>query len=92
VPVDFDADTPYYQQIEDHARGAAGAEIATVDLALSWMKGFSLMLSAQPSCDSDQDDGLLLFEFYFHRRPITLSQLLPKGRHMGFQRTPWQRN
>lgn len=43
MPVDFDADTPYYQQIEDHARGAAGAEIATVDLALSWMKGFSLM-------------------------------------------------
>jgi threonine dehydrogenase-like Zn-dependent dehydrogenase len=37
VPVDFDADTPYYQEIEDHARRAAGAAIATVDLALSWM-------------------------------------------------------
>jgi hypothetical protein len=89
VPVDFDADTPYYPEIEDHARSAAGAAIATVDLALSWMKGFT-DTSAQPSCDSD--DGLLLFEFYCHRRPITLSQLLPKGRHMGLQRTPWQRN
>jgi acetoin utilization deacetylase AcuC-like enzyme len=43
VPTDFDADTPYYPEIEDHARRAAGAAIATVDLALSGRKGFSLM-------------------------------------------------
>jgi acetoin utilization deacetylase AcuC-like enzyme len=43
VPMDFDADTPYYPEIEDHARRAAGAAIATVDLALSGRKGFSLM-------------------------------------------------
>jgi acetoin utilization deacetylase AcuC-like enzyme len=43
VPADFDADTPYYPEIEDHARRAAGAAIATVDLALNGKKGFSLM-------------------------------------------------
>jgi acetoin utilization deacetylase AcuC-like enzyme len=43
VPIDFDADTPYYPEIEEHARRAAGAAIATVDLALSGKKGFSLM-------------------------------------------------
>ena len=33
-PVDFDADTPYYPGIEEHARRAAGAAIGAVDLAL----------------------------------------------------------
>ena len=41
-PVDFDADTPYYPGIEEHARRAAGAAIGSVDLALSGRKGFSL--------------------------------------------------
>jgi acetoin utilization deacetylase AcuC-like enzyme len=41
-PVDFDADTPYYPGIEEHARRAAGAAIGSVDLALSGTKGFSL--------------------------------------------------
>jgi acetoin utilization deacetylase AcuC-like enzyme len=42
-PVDFDADTPFYPGIEDHARCAAGAAIGSVDLALSGKKSFSLM-------------------------------------------------
>jgi acetoin utilization deacetylase AcuC-like enzyme len=41
-PADFDADTPYYPGIEEHARRAAGAAIGTVDLALGGRKGFSL--------------------------------------------------
>ena len=41
-PVDFDADTPYYPGIEEHARRAAGAAIGSVDLALGGRKGFSL--------------------------------------------------
>jgi acetoin utilization deacetylase AcuC-like enzyme len=41
-PVDFDADTPYYPGIEEHARRAAGAAIDSVDLALGGRKGFSL--------------------------------------------------
>jgi acetoin utilization deacetylase AcuC-like enzyme len=41
-PVDFDADTPYYPGIEEHARRAAGAAIGSVDLAIGGRKGFSL--------------------------------------------------
>jgi acetoin utilization deacetylase AcuC-like enzyme len=37
-PVDFDADTPYYPGIEEHARRAAGAAIGSVDLALGGRK------------------------------------------------------
>jgi acetoin utilization deacetylase AcuC-like enzyme len=42
-PVDFDPDTPFYPGIEEHARLAAGAAIASVDLALCGQQGFSLM-------------------------------------------------
>jgi acetoin utilization deacetylase AcuC-like enzyme len=42
-PIDFDGDTPYYPDIEEHARQAAGAAIGAVDLALRGKKGFSLM-------------------------------------------------
>ena len=42
-PIDFDADTPFYPGIEEHAQRAAGAAICSVDLALSGRKGFSLM-------------------------------------------------
>jgi acetoin utilization deacetylase AcuC-like enzyme len=42
-PVDFDADTPYYPGIAEHAFRAAGAAIRSVDLALDGQKGFSLM-------------------------------------------------
>ena len=42
-PIDFDADTPYYPGIEEHARRAAGAAIGSVDLALGGRKGFSLV-------------------------------------------------
>lgn len=42
-PIDFDADTPFYQVIEEHARRAAGAAIGSVDLALRGRESFSLM-------------------------------------------------
>ena len=42
-PIDFDADTPYYPGIDEHARRAAGAAITAVDLALSGKESFSLM-------------------------------------------------
>jgi acetoin utilization deacetylase AcuC-like enzyme len=42
-PVDFDADTPYYPGIEEHARRAAGAAIGAVDMALRGMRAFALM-------------------------------------------------
>ena len=42
-PLDFDADTPYYPGIEEHARRAAGAAIVAVDLALRGRKSFALM-------------------------------------------------
>ena len=42
-PTDFDADTPYYPGIDEHARRAAGAAIISVDLALSGRESFSLM-------------------------------------------------
>lgn len=42
-PIDFDADTPYYPGIDEHARRAAGAAIVAVDLALGGKQTFSLM-------------------------------------------------
>jgi acetoin utilization deacetylase AcuC-like enzyme len=42
-PMDFDADTPYYPGIDEHARRSAGAAIEAVDLALSGRDAFSLM-------------------------------------------------
>jgi len=42
-PLDFDADTPYYPGIEEHARRAAGAAIGAVDIALRGRKAFALM-------------------------------------------------
>jgi acetoin utilization deacetylase AcuC-like enzyme len=42
-PVVFDTDTPFYLEIEAHARRAAGAAIDSADLALAGRKGFSLM-------------------------------------------------
>jgi acetoin utilization deacetylase AcuC-like enzyme len=42
-PIDFDADTRFCLGIEEHARRAAGAAIACVDLALRGRESFSLM-------------------------------------------------
>jgi hypothetical protein len=42
-PIDFDADTPYYPGVDEHARRAAGAAIVAVDLALGGKQTFSLM-------------------------------------------------
>jgi hypothetical protein len=66
--VDFDSDTPYYPEIETHARRAAGAAIGSVDLALSGRKGFCSDASARSSCDSNPGDGILLSELDCDRR------------------------
>ncbi|MFI5355769.1 MAG: histone deacetylase family protein [Opitutales bacterium] len=42
-PVDFDADTPYFPGIGDHARRAVGAATAAASAALGGEKAFSLM-------------------------------------------------
>ena len=42
-PFDFDADTPYFPGIEEHARCAAGAAIVAAELAFRGRKAFSLM-------------------------------------------------
>ncbi|MBV9391885.1 MAG: histone deacetylase [Verrucomicrobia bacterium] len=43
VKADFDSDTPYYEQIEDYARRAAGAAIEVVNQSLAGQRAFSLM-------------------------------------------------
>jgi acetoin utilization deacetylase AcuC-like enzyme len=43
TPPDFDLDTPFYPEIERHARRAAGAAMGCVDLALGGERAFSLM-------------------------------------------------
>lgn len=42
-PVDFDADTPFFAGIGDHARRAVGAACAAAAAALAGQKAFSLM-------------------------------------------------
>lgn len=42
-PPDFDADTPYFEDIADHARRATGSALAATTAALSGEKAFSLM-------------------------------------------------
>jgi acetoin utilization deacetylase AcuC-like enzyme len=42
-PIDFDADTPYHDNILEHARRAAGAATEAVDFALGSEKAFGLM-------------------------------------------------
>ena len=42
-PLDFDADTPYYDEILAHARRAAGAAVGVVDYAFDRKKAFALM-------------------------------------------------
>jgi len=43
VPTDFDADTPYFPGIADHARRSAGGALKALDLAVSGEPAFSLM-------------------------------------------------
>jgi acetoin utilization deacetylase AcuC-like enzyme len=42
-PPDFDDDTPYYPDIDDHARRSVGAALAVMELALAGKKAFALM-------------------------------------------------
>src|SRR3977135_476795 len=42
-PEDFDADTPYHNGIEEHARRAAGGALFAVECALQGDKPFSLL-------------------------------------------------
>ncbi len=43
LPQDFDADTPFFQNIADHARASAAAAITAMKSALAGENGFSLM-------------------------------------------------
>jgi acetoin utilization deacetylase AcuC-like enzyme len=43
IPRDFDADTPYHEDIEGHARAAAGAALDALELARAGETVFSLM-------------------------------------------------
>ena len=83
-PVDFDADTPYYTRIEEHARRAAGAAIGAVDLALCGEKAFRVDAPARPSRDFDRGDGLLLFELDCHRCPLRAGHRLRARCDLGF--------
>lgn len=56
-PADFDADTPYFDGIEDHARRAAGAAIAAAGQARGGEAAFALMRPPGHHATSDQAMG-----------------------------------
>jgi acetoin utilization deacetylase AcuC-like enzyme len=56
-PVDFDADTPFFPGIGDHARRAVGAACAAAEAALAGQKAFSLMRPPGHHATADQAMG-----------------------------------
>jgi acetoin utilization deacetylase AcuC-like enzyme len=56
-PQDFDSDTPYYKDIEQHARRAVGAAMLAVEYALNGNKPFSLLRPPGHHATSDQAMG-----------------------------------
>lgn len=56
-PVDFDADTPFFPGIGNHARRAVGAACAAADTALAGTKAFSLMRPPGHHATADQAMG-----------------------------------
>jgi acetoin utilization deacetylase AcuC-like enzyme len=54
---DFDADTPYFPGVHDHARRAAGAAMAAADAALTGEPAFSLMRPPGHHATADQAMG-----------------------------------
>jgi acetoin utilization deacetylase AcuC-like enzyme len=60
-PIDFDADTPYYDQILEHARRAAGAAVEVVARALEEKKAFSLMRPPGHHATRDRAMGFCYF-------------------------------
>jgi acetoin utilization deacetylase AcuC-like enzyme len=56
-PADFDADTPFFPGIGDHARRAVGAACAAADAAMAGQKAFSLMRPPGHHATADQAMG-----------------------------------
>jgi len=56
-PRDFDADTPFFPGIGDHARRAVGAACAVADAAMAGHKAFSLMRPPGHHATADQAMG-----------------------------------
>jgi acetoin utilization deacetylase AcuC-like enzyme len=56
-PADFDADTPFFPGIGDHARRAVGAACAAADAAMAGAKAFSLMRPPGHHATADQAMG-----------------------------------
>jgi acetoin utilization deacetylase AcuC-like enzyme len=56
-PEDFDADTPFHDGIEEHARRAAGGALLAVESALKGEKPFSLLRPPGHHATSDQAMG-----------------------------------
>ena len=56
-PDDFDADTPFFPGIGDHARRAVGAACAAADAAMAGQKAFSLMRPPGHHATADQAMG-----------------------------------
>ena len=56
-PKDFDADTPYYPKIEEHARRAAGGALLATECALKGEKSFSLLRPPGHHATADQAMG-----------------------------------
>ncbi len=54
---DFDADTPYFSGIAEHARRAVSAALAAADLALAGERAFTLMRPPGHHATSDQAMG-----------------------------------
>jgi len=58
---DFDADTPFYPNIEGHARGSTGAAIGATRLALQGKPAFSLMRPPGHHATRDRAMGFCYF-------------------------------
>jgi acetoin utilization deacetylase AcuC-like enzyme len=74
-PVDFDPDTPYYDQILAHAQRAAGAAIQAVDCALEGDKAFGLMRPPGHHATRDRAMGFC----YLNSIAIAAFHALQKG-------------
>ena len=61
-PIDFDLDTPYYPEIDQHARRAAGGALLAVQSARQGEPRFFASATARASCQTSSSHGLLLLE------------------------------
>jgi acetoin utilization deacetylase AcuC-like enzyme len=72
---DFDADTPYYPRIEEHARRSAGGALLAVECALKGEKPFSLLRPPGHHATRDQAMGFC----YFNSVAIAAFRALASG-------------